>query len=418
MNRLRTLDDQGNEKDDIIPAEQLEEFRRRLCDHSQGNRGSYSKRSDKKIPGVVNNAIPENALDHSTTVEYYNGTRYPITIGDRTGVRTTLRPNNQHEHLWVGSNAHGYLLVRVRRLFNHDAMVNLTDLWHADGTPLQSMEVEPLNDGMVLHKELRNKDIGARYGGRTVVTLEYRFSEAEFTENGGNLYCPELDLVISSLEPEVVPPHPYNLIGNRQLMFKEDPAMRALTGFQFRLLLIDNAQRFGDRFIFFNGSIHRIKPERSGILRDGVWLFSSPPVKDNKVMPTEACAQWIPLEEMDVRLNLFRTYEEALTKGTAEARAEQLEREKMEIQLLINQEKRDRIEAERKLQVETHARNREMAEYQREITLLKDKLEMRMQKRKETIDWLKFIPAVLTGLAGLFIGFTKLFVPTRAFRFT
>lgn len=418
MNRLLTLDDNGSVQPglyDKYTEEELKEFTRRLNDQSQGNRGSYSVKSDKKIPTVVTGQIPDLALCHSTTIEYYNGTRYQVTIGDRTGVRTTLKPNTVHTNKWVGSDAHGIFIVRVRRMFKSEAIVDLTDLWHEDGTPLHSMDVEPLNDGMVLHKELRDEDIGGMRG-RILVTLEYRFGEREFLDKGGSLYCPELDLVLSTLDPAVVPPHPYNLVGNRQLMFKEDPAMRAMVGFQYRLLIIDNALRYGDRYMFLNGQIHRIKPERSGILRDGAWLFSTPPVKDNHTHPIEATAKWIPLEEMDEALNLYRTYEEAITKGTAEARAERLETEKLDIQLTLNKDKRERIELERKLQEESHARARETAEYTRRLTLLKDQLEIRAQKRKDTMDWLKFIPGVLTGIAGLILALAKTFtaaVPGR-----
>lgn len=380
--------------------------------------------ADPRKVSISDADYPKNQPSYGEHVVMFNGVSLPVTTQDRSGFKVRHKPNNPNTRIGLDV-AIGEFVIRVYRHLDD----NNTD-FDVQGMALDANGYYDPNSGSTEeghvmraawteHKErLRHRTFhygNGPYGVSSVVT-EYRFTMDELLKFR-SIYCFELDLIVSIEDQfEAIPPHPASLFGNKQMFLQGDPSVDAGLGLQYRLVIVDNARRVKERYVNLNGSVYRVKPTMSKVLRSGAWLIRTEPVEGNTRGKTRTIVEYSTLSKMDEAFHLFASYEEAFSLGDQIKVTERIEqRTKLELARLKQvSAQRDHEFAEFKMSVEReraeweHERARERMRWEREreqreraMFGLKERAEEASHRRKSGLEWLKFIPAALTAIGSL-----------------
>ena len=356
--------------------------------------------------------------------EFHNGTGEDITVVTRTGVQIQIPPLR-------GARFHNFVIVtKYAAGFNVFVDTGGSSYDQGHSSSLEAKKIE----SAVFKTEY------GQSGSRNTATVEYQISRQEFAESGGSLYLPNLDLLVSSLSYKYVPHHPFSKAGVRQTMIDNDPLLNSNEGLSFNVRIVDKLARFGDRFVNIDGKVYRIRAIRESQVADGVYVVSHVPASGNHdyLIPK---AEYYTFEEADKALSLYLTYNEAKTLGNPQdvykreldERNHQLkiqqqdwerekfdrERELAEARRLFEEE-RDRIKREQMAREEEIRQRQHVldvlerdaaitkAQYERDTLFVKETLEARSARRKETIEVLKYVPAVIAAVGAIYAAYKKL----------
>jgi len=392
--------------------------------------------------------IVERDIEHPTayTPSYqerrvmFNGLPRDVITQDRSGLRIRHRAGSENVRLGLDVNP-GQFVVRVYRTIGNmsadfDVQGMALDVnGNYDPNSDSSNEQHVLRDILAEQQEERKKwGIGAatnrpawamgenawRVSG---TCMEYIFTMEELLSST-SIYCPELDLVISTEDNfSAVPMHPANIGGMKKLFLQGDPTVHNSLGVQHRLFIVDNAGSIRVRYVNINGEVYRLTPVKSKMLADGAWLIRTDPAKSNRKERAKMSFQYAPHTKMDEVFNLYLSYEDAFSLGgqlkvvereemqyklqTIHLKREQTVREG-EMTLLKNQLEREKMahqrqqeEWERARAIERFQWEREREAHERRMLIMKEKYERESHKRKSFLDILKAIPTVITGLCTL-----------------
>lgn len=370
----------------------------------------------------VGAAMVNTPLEVSTS--YRNGTGVPVTVVLRTGLTALLPP--QYER---GSRN---FTVTYRVTLAGEVNLDIFRLSNAL-TPEAQLLKDALEYGHVKHRR-----------GQKIAEITYDVTREEIQEKGGSLYLKNLDVVLSVLQGDLVPLHPYSEVGIRNRLVAENDSINNVGSFGYALQIVDNASVFGDRYININNQIYKVPVMRDPERPDGVYRVSSPSVKgDYALAPPESL--YFRFDEVDAaNLGLWRTYEEALTLGDVlAAKKQELESLALEIkreEAVLKREKQEREAAfearkhkyeELRLQADDERKRQEQSfkitenrmlerqtrlkdeiselEHKRQITSMhqKDHYELRAYERKDSSEYLKLIPTFIAGVDACFLAVKK-----------
>lgn len=356
--------------------------------------------------------------------EYSNGLGVPVTVVTRQGLRVELPSSNNPRK--------SDFVVRVRVTMGKGVNVNIDDL-------LNSSSSGSRTTGEVI----RSGGVEERFG-RIRYELDYRVAQKEITDLGGSLYLSNLDIVVTTVQGHRGSKHPFSDVGVRNQMVEESEKVNCPGHFSYSLRIIDSNTRYGARYVNINGEVYKVPAERSSYKIDGVYLITSGPVAGDVNNPKPVCERY-EFEEAEEKLRLYKTAEEARTFGdelserkkelseltlTLKEKEQKLRNERLERDFNYEQSRhelmREREEEETKrkdaearsqarmveLKEEIaeleHRRNTENIRQKREYEEQKSAYDQRSMERKDNHEIVKFIPAVITGVAAIFIAFSKL----------
>jgi hypothetical protein len=372
------------------------------------------------IPFEIGDITPMNAaikLDVSfhQQILFHNGFGRNVHVVYRNGVLVTVPPASKR------SSPRGALIIRQIPRGSLGVIVNQQIL------SSDSVDEEP-KERKLIREEIAasSTSYGTAFGSGAAGGLDYALKQSDFTRNTGSLYLPQFDVVVS-LEDNVdkVPYHPYSNEGMRAMILANDDGIMGRERFQYGISIVDHHKRFGRKYINIAGEVFPINPVTKTELADGVYLKTSSTVSEAGHVSTERVL-FLTYEQAKEKLRLWNTVEEAITLGNPK--------------VLDDREQRDLVAEQRRLEHESRMRQREreeelelikhneavrvaqqaaleaqlkdqrlLAEHRRamESMVRKDYYEDRSYARKDSTDFLKYVPALITAIGSLAILLAK-----------
>lgn len=384
---------------------------------------------DTIIVGGVTDKIGKglNQIQAQFSFEFYNGLNTTVTVITRTGVKYNIPP--------MGSPSFRGFLVRSLYKVIGGVNVDTYDLWNDTGRAT-SAEAELIAKAVSRDDSHYRAHVMPHIG-----VVDYVIQQRDFEDYGGVLYLTNLDITLSFLPKDVRVNHPHSLAGTRLALLEENRELVESKGLTYRIRIIDRLGRFGDRFVNISGEVFSVKAERNGgDLQDGVYAVSTYPTIGSEIDPLSR-TQHYSFEEAEKELHLYPSYILAKTLGNPqdvykrelETRAS---KQKLEEQKWAEEKQRWQQEADRRkaeFDQETHRRKLELVQEERlakereailstneqtlknlEATLrrdtlvLKEAFENRSMDRRETMEIMKHIPMLLTGVGAIYLAIKKL----------
>ena len=357
---------------------------------------------------------------------YFNGTRQPIVIVSRAGIRSLL-PSVR--------GGDGKFRVVQEKEFQNSVILDNTDLSSDCG-----MQTSELSKRIIEALGIIRNPVPLRAALEQRVQLEHELTLADLQANNGSVYIPELDIVVSTLAIEHVPSHPYSRVGMRNRIVTEDPMFSYINGLHYQIRIVDRAGVFGLRYVNLNGEVFKVPVIVEGDYHDGVYVISTHP-SDVGHDFNYARADYFRFEEIPEHVAMYQTAAEAASLGDPHALMKRdLDREKHnnsmeEARLRSERQQQDHLhaartrelEAEREkakhrlLEMEEKLQERDaiLKDQEREFKIRKEALdrdslfakhqtEMQGMNRKALLETLKFGPAVVVGVFAIYKAVQKI----------
>lgn len=374
---------------------------------------TYSVRKvDPHEPPQRNVQAPFN-----TQMLYTNGLSQPVTITLRNGLSFTIPSNPSLERY------SRYFTCQIRYQAERGVNIDVTRL-------LDEVDPETSPQEMVALKKARERAHLTPVSNAVNFGLDYSIPKDDIVRNGGAIYVHELDILVSMGIDAHLPVHPFSDFGIAVKSCYQESQQQSYSGFMSAIELIDNADKIGDVFINFYGKAYRIPARKDPERTDGFTVYQTHDVT-NEDHNSDVVVSRFTYDELDKMIGLFATPKEAEAYGSVlEQKNREIERAKQaheeeklrlnkdlkeqayELETVQNKAKQAQVERdtayqERKQLLEELERRRKL---EREEQLLdrKDHYERRAYQRKDSSEFLRWIPHVIVGIGGLFMAFQKL----------
>lgn len=346
-------------------------------------------------------------IEHRLT--YINNLPVPVVVAWRSGLKFTLQPNPSLENQ--------SLLMRTEIIVTPQVKFDIQRLLSAVDDN-STAELKSMRDAFKLQVK------GNFHGGATLV-LDYPLTLDKLREFGGTVYYSELDCVVSLLQLEDVPPHPYSEAGRRSQTITDSPIDHGRAGFGYAVEIVDNAGKYGERYLNISGTVYKVSPMKDWERRDGIYIVSNYAAR-GELGPDGLNVTHYPFELAEADLGLYRSFDEAkhlgdISTGRKEHLASlehQLTIAKAELQRAKVEHDTDMVERNRELQrleAETVRlkgdRDRLEHEHTLERARLKDYYESRAHFRKDHSEAIKILPSIIVGIGAIFMAI-KTFFPS------
>lgn len=340
-----------------------------------------------------------------------NYTNRPLTFRPRNGLCMKMPPiSNQFRH---------DLVIRTTWTFREQVKSDIQRVLNVVGET-DSKELNAFKEAYRLVSP------NNRFGANLVLEIDYPLTLEDLMEYGGTIYHHELDALISVLTPDSMPPHPYSEAGENTFLVEAHSQKFRDFGFGYSIKMVDSTGRYGARFINIGGKVYRVRPVTDHSCRDGIYVASSTPLI-NDLKESADVVRHYPFEGAEESLGLYKTSEEAFDLGdAATARRTKLAEVEHDNQLV----RRNLISIQSEHALLMAEKDRELAMQRtsnEQLSLLvsrathvmdldkqrmKDHYDERSHKRKDSSEWLKFIPAVIVGFATV-LGALKILIPVK-----
>jgi hypothetical protein len=254
--------------------------------------------------------------------------------------------------------------------------------------------------------------------------VEHMFTEQDLVAHGGLFYHDELDMLFKFGEAPFDMAHPHSPAGRQQSVEEQALQLRDEHGFIFWVEIIDNLEKYGERFIPICNQVYKIVPKKDKNRPDGLYIVSSKPTT-GRLAPTEVSTRHYPMEDIEKELGIYASYELAKSNGdVAGARKRELQereheflrqkQEWSETELRYKREAADRdraikdAEAERnRLQVSMdELRDRQAHLMKMQEMQTKERMEQRSAERKDASEMIKFLPVILSAVGTILMAWS------------
>lgn len=348
---------------------------------------------------------------------YYNGTKYDLTIVDRTGVII-------HTPKSLGTS-NGIFTIRVawhiRRGFIDDFLKNMEGYQYLNNEELNYLMQSVINQ--------------RRHYTDVCAILDYEIKETEFGEHRQSMYVTNQDLVVSTISPDKTPAHPFTqtTVDKKQKLSGDFEDLASAT---IKLVYVDNTGLRGDRYANLCGQVQKLTPKKDINSSDGIFIYTRQK-KINSTSDYYVAKTVVSLEDAEKVLGVYKTYEEAQYGGDPK---NGVKLRMLEIESTVTQAKNDlalknieveRLVSENKTQemqykslINEHQRTTELLKAseenkrllqaqvlltkKHESELQKHDLDMRSIWRKDAGDALKFIVPLIIAVAGATTAIVKI----------
>jgi hypothetical protein len=358
-------------------------------------------------------AMLQGRMPLEQRISYINNLPRDVNIAWRNGMVLTLPRTCD-----LNSQA---LVVRVEWIFN-GKMVDELERTVSAVTNDSSAELQALREAYLRSPPPPTRALGISYRTCTIV-LEYPITLQELEACGFTVYYSELDIVVSVLTQQEMPPHPYSEAGRRAQVVADVPSSEGGAGFSYSIRMVDNKAQWGVRYVNIGGVVYRVTPEQDFQQRDGVYLITARAELDADGKPASKVT-FCSLDQAEKDLGLYKTYDEALNFGDmSQARKEQLVNlehdllcSRSELQKAKAAHERELVEAAREvahLESENKRLETKNKTLEHDMTMerqrLKDMYEARSYARKDTSEGLKILPTLLLGIGTMLMGIKAFF---------
>jgi hypothetical protein len=225
------------------------------------------------------------------------------------------------------------------------------------------------------------------------IELEYDIPQNYLDSiNNTSRYIENLDVLLSVLPIDEVPPHPFSR-GDTYMAFTDKAQDKLMKNKMFKMIeIVDNEDVCGPRFTKIDGAIFRINPTRDPIRTSGIYYYYN---QNDKITPNPESyirTKVYTFEDGDKALDLHRTRE-----GAEYAEMDRQEKAKRELAELNNAIQRLKAEqAERDLEIENFRKEKElsyesakyaakMSEMEAAARLAEDKFRIERQLNEERL---------------------------------
>lgn len=320
--------------------------------------------------------------------EYINGLPVPVTVTDRDGVAVVIPPRDVYNVQCTNS-----FDVTVEYAFNNISKID------ADAT----LDEDYISDKPHVHAFADGarwvKKVGSNKPRQlSSVGIIHSFSTKDFRTNNGDIYVPQLDVVLS-LRNEInhIPTHPYSEHGN--IMRNKESEVQ----FSYGIIANDPDRVFGERFINLYGEIFRIPIIRDTTSPSGLVIKGNVPVAD-ETTGSLVRRRFLTFDEAEKLKIFYYSQQEAEEYGDINAKQKReleqdklnlereklkLEEQKVELQGQVQQRDAEikKINAER--EIEAAERKRQEDLYRAELEEMARARERINQKHNEVLADLK-----------------------------
>lgn len=345
---------------------------------------------------------------------YTNGMSVPTTVVKPDGMRFGIPPN--------ATERTGELLITVCITAGREIFLDVEALLNSS-SPAQKLMGSVIRDG----------DPTGSTGRDRQYTLDFAVREEDLVGRGGDLYLEDMDIVLSTTHPSSAPMHPKSEELHRTELVEKEEHINRAQSFGYSLRIVDSQGIYGERFVNIHNNVYRVPRIEKSKLNDGVYLVSSGTMDGGIAESPKPVSRRYTFEEADEILPLYETIKEANTLGDVFAqRQKEIADQQYELKEREQELKRDRFVAEKELEemrrrlekerlADEQSRSRETQRFAelkelharqehertRESAKRKDYYEARSHERKDAQEWVKFIPAVITGVLAAFVGILK-----------
>lgn len=379
----------------------------------------------------------EREYAYEITKSFRNYLSYPVVVIDRNNLMVKLPTQRRTD---TSSNA---LVIDVRMIFSDDVQVDVTHM-------LDRLKENSPTELHRIKEALNNNRVSISYGRRKIV-LTYRIEEQVLRRNDWQAHISELDAVICRLGHEEGVVHPYSDPGQVAIMTHQGNVEL----FSYRVLINDPVGEFGSRYVNINNLVYHVPVTIDPTIKPGVYVYADSVSDEDTVFYSfDQAEELVPMfqtaklaeqlgnpaehnkrrvEEMQnkhKREMLIKEHELVLLK--AKISEEELKRttehdNKMhDLKKLESEYKRLEAEYKHLTTVEAQRLNDQKAQQEAEATRqkayneeqasqraielarLKHEFEMRGYSRRDSTEWLKWLPAFISGIGALFTLFKKL----------
>jgi hypothetical protein len=139
------------------------------------------------------------------------------------------------------------------------------------------------------------------------VVVDYEVHDDDIDKNNDSIYVRECDIVITTKGLDCTLVHPYGTDGHG-----DTDKLTSYDGYGSIIEIVDNDHEVGVRFTTLFNQIYHIKPVLDSTRKSGAYIYRKCFDKGNGL---NIIKSFIPLEEMDKKLGLFKNKEEAFAGG-------------------------------------------------------------------------------------------------------
>ncbi len=227
----------------------------------------------------------------SIEYSFQNGLPYPITVIGRDGlafkITNTLSNWRSHYEFTV------FIKYRFANTVKFDTQHVLNEY---PDMPL-------IGNLKALSKAFSHSKVGYTLNGCEAV-VAHHVSKKTFEENLGSVYLEDLDITLAADTPDVHTVHPDSELG-----FVLRKLQVNINGFNYKIVINDPNDDFGDRFVNMSNKVYRVKRTINLDKKPGVYLLVSS--DDN----TEVSEIFHEFDVADSELSLYRTSSDAKVYG-------------------------------------------------------------------------------------------------------
>lgn len=324
-------------------------------------------------------------------IQYINGLRKDAHVLFRSGFSIAF-PS-------MPINAVGYVdSFIIRTTYNLDSIITRSaaeSLSYAPKDPEVTagilLSIREAFDEQVL----RGSYNGANITIDTVVTHDM------LLRSGGSVYMDDVDLIVSIVDFEALPVHPYSRKGREKARMRKRSEQSSPSSFSYTLEVVDNRGIYGIRYSRIGDKVFKISPIKDNTRQDGVYVVSPRPSEGEYVFK-EVIETFYTFEDAEKLLGLFRTYDLAFHSGDlAGHRKIELTEKEHENLLLKSKIIREKEEVDQSKNILEMFREMENSRYEREAL-----------DRRKHLEMLKYLPAVIAGLGALYLS-VKSLIPKK-----
>lgn len=318
----------------------------------------------------------------SIAYDFYNNLDFPVTVGYSDGVRIVVKPTRDN------TRQQGFYINKHIRMNKYYTILHLPD------TTTHPEHVSIANNYI---NGIMNRHENTMSGNVDVVVEQYRVDSEELRRIS-SMYLRNLDIVVS-VEALNAWHHPRSPDGIfRQTLLKANGVNQDNTFGLSIELVCSHSSGEGERFVNLGNNVFRVPVKYSSDKNPGLYLtYNGITTKEHPPSPPEVkFFEWKDEDKFPIKL--FNTWYDALNFGDVEnERKKEIAQLKHEIERLQMENKQYQAEVDK----ENIYRKEVLAELEHLRKERQHQMEMKSMDRKDSSDFMKWLPAIISSVVAL-----------------
>lgn len=364
-----------------------------------------------KIPAAIigdqASKLPKTVAGFSKRLDVVNLTNENINIGDRFGTVYVLEPANNRANISAYRGVYFYETYTV----GDQVKIDTSELSMSSDPRSTPEYQDKLREALLALADSREAGTFKRKRTDSFTLREH--VTTEMLKSKGGLYLPSSDLIVSFTRSTEKYYHPESTEARRIIRRVREKAY----SFDYKVVIVDPEFKVGDMWINVNGLIFKVVTVKDNEKDEGIYLTTS---------GTDMETIHYSFEEGIEKLRLYKTEDDARRYGDLKSELDQerireienlkfegekqkmnnqrelnqltteLERSKAQQQLLESQLKRQDV-------ADSHLLDKDKQEREERAAQRKYEYDMKSMDRKDSSEIIKWIPAMITGIASMLL---------------